>query len=93
MTFQTDIYNNVIYAKRTAACWSTFLISKEQYAESTKCCEKKLMLLVTWIEILESYYCENFDASYGTITPDFECLTADEAQELLSKLKILIGVA
>ncbi len=91
MNLQTEIFNNVIYAKRTAVCWGTQLINKEKYSEKTGCCELKIMYLVELISTLENYYCDNF-SDLGTITPDYVCLSVVQAEDLLGKLKTLIGV-
>lgn len=91
MDFQSDIFLTVIQAKDVASCQGENFINRENAGEDVECCEMKLMLLVKWIGIIENYYCENFSAN-GNITPDIACLTLAQAQELLSKIKVLIGV-
>ena len=91
MTFQSDIQLTVLQAKDYAGCMAENFISREKAGENLECCEMKLMLLVKWIRILENYYCANFSAN-GKITPALPCLTLAQAQNLLSKMKVFIGV-
>lgn len=91
MNFQDDIYLTILQAKEFAGCQAENFIQTEANGENLGCCEMKLMLLVKWIRIFESYYCNNFDAN-GNIIPTLPRLTLYQAQELLSKIKILIGV-
>lgn len=91
LTFQDDIFLTVLRAKDIAACMGENFINREKAGEDVECCEMKLILLVKWIGISESYYCQNFSVN-GNITPDLPCLTLAQMQELLAKIKVLIGV-
>lgn len=90
-TFQSDIFLTVLQAKDVAGCWAENFINREKSGEDLGCCEMKLMLLVKWIRLMETYYCEHF-SDHGNITPVLPCLTLAQAQELLGKLKVMIGV-
>lgn len=89
MTFDVDIFNTVLKAKCVAACRAEAIINQSKGGEDVRCCELKLILLTKWIEILQNYYCDNFNSN-GNITPAFTGISQDEAQELLSKLKTFI---
>lgn len=92
MLLATDIFDTVLTAKCVSGCWANILVQRGENGDNIECDEKKFMLLIQWIMILEVYYCNNFDATtQSSVTPDYPCLTQSEAEELLAKLKILIG--
>lgn len=92
--WQDDIFLTILKAKDTSGIWAANYIAKEKAGETvTECCYMKLVLLVEWIDIMQCYYSEHFNAGYGNITPDVECLTLAQAQSLLGKIKSLIGVS
>ena len=90
MTFQADLYLTVLQAKDIAGCWGENFINVENNGEKVdKCCYMKLMLLILWIRIAESYYCNNFTANGNVSSPNFVCLTLAQAQGLVAKVKAL----
>ncbi len=90
--FQDDIFLTVLQAKDTTGIWAENFIQKEKAGEEiSRCCQLQLVLLVKWIEIMECYYSTHFSAN-GNITPDYDCLTLVQAQELVAKIKTFIGV-
>lgn len=92
MLVAQDIYLTVLQSKCTAGCWAKQLYDKFYAGDNITCCEKKFMLLIQWIGIMEDYYCNNYDTeTQSQITPDYPCLTATQAEQLLSKMKVLIG--
>lgn len=90
MIVANDIYLTVLQAKCTAGCWGKQLTDMASDGINIECFEKKFMLLIMWIEIMESYYCLNYDDNMSKITPDIECLTEAQATQLLVKIKLLI---
>lgn len=89
MTFQDEIFKYVLRAKCVASFRAEMLINQKNSGEDVECCELRLVLLAKWISLLESYYCENFGDG-GNVTPAYACLTFDQAQSLLAKLKAFI---
>lgn len=90
-TFADDIYLTVLRAKCTSGCWAKQLSDRADNGDNIECDEKKFMLLIQWIIIMEEYYCQNFNNGSIIALPPITCLAADEAQELLSKIKVLIA--
>ena len=91
MNLQDDIFLTVLQAKNTTGCMSTTFINMEKNGEDVECCEMKLMVLVKWIKVMENYYCTNFTVNGNVTDPDLPCLTQLQAQELLAKMKVIIG--
>jgi hypothetical protein len=89
MTNQTEIYNAVLQGKHTAACWANNFIQQEKGGQDIACCVKKLRLLIRWVDVLERFYCQEYQV---TTEGKFECLTEQEAMVLVGKLKLLTGV-
>jgi len=90
MTFAQDIVLTVLQSKDIAGCWGENFVNQENYGnEIGKCDYMKLMLLIRWIKLLESYYCNNFSSGSNVAEPNFVCLTLAQAQELLAKVKSL----
>lgn len=87
-----DIFLTVLRAKCTAGCWAKQLYDRFNNGDNIECDERKFMLLIQWISIMEEYYCQNYDTNNSEITPDYACLDATEAEALLAKIKVLIGV-
>ena len=91
MTFQADIFLTVLQSKDIASCMGEKFIDKEKYGETVEKCDyMKMMLLINWIEIMESYYCNNFTSAGNVASPNLVCLTLAQAQELLAKMKTFI---
>lgn len=89
MTFQTDIYNTVLRGKNTAGCWLECIINKEKYGDDIECCWNKLILLIQWVEILQTYYFDNWEDE-EPIDPERDYIDSDTAHELLAKIKVLM---
>jgi len=89
MTNQTQIFDTVLQGKFTAACWSNTFLQQEKAGEDITCCVKKLRLLIRWVDILERFYCQEYQT---TTEGKFECLTEQQAMVLVGKLKLLTGV-
>lgn len=67
------------------------LVTKQSHGEDVCVLQKQYIVFVKWIEILEAYLSENFDSN-GTITdPAVVCLTADEIEALIAKMKVARG--
>lgn len=93
MIVAEDIYLNVLRAKAVSGCWAEQLKEAKDNGENIECCEKKFVILIMWISMLEGYYCQNYDENKSKITPNIVCLNEDQATLLLAKLKKLIGVS
>ena len=92
-SFQNVIVLTVLQSKDFAGCMGEKFLNREKYGETVdKCDYMKLMLLIRWIKIMESYYCNNYTADGNIGEPNMECLTLAEAQELIAKMKSFIGV-
>lgn len=92
-SLQSDIFLTVLQGKDYASCMAISFITKENNGESVdKCCYMKLMVLVRRIQLLESYYCNNFTAQGNVTSPNFVCLTQAQIQVLLGTVKSFIGV-
>lgn len=88
-----DIYLTVVRAKYAVGCWANQLVEREDNGDKIECDEYTFMMLVWWIGIMENYYDQNYDTNNSIIAePDYECLSASEAAELLAKIKTIIGV-
>jgi len=92
MLVADDIFLTVLRAKCTAGCWAKQLSDRFYSGDNITCDEKKFMLLTQWILIMEGYYCDNYDTNNSQITPDYPCLTETQAEQLLAKIKIMIGI-
>jgi len=67
------------------------LVTKQGQGEDVCVLQKQYIVFIKWIEILEAYLSENFDSN-GTITdPEVVCLTADEIEALIAKMKVARG--
>jgi len=67
------------------------LVTKQSQGEDVCVLQKQYIVFIKWIEILEAYLSENFDSN-GTITdPEVVCLTADEIEALIAKMKVARG--
>lgn len=91
MLVAEDIFMTVLRAKCTAGCWAKQLSDRFYAGDNITCDEKKFMLLIQWILIMEGYYCDNYDENQSKITPDYACLTETQAEQLLAKIKVMIG--
>ncbi len=91
MASQQDNYiQTILLSKCVSACWAIKLIEQEKAGQDIKCSETKLMLLVRWIRVLQTYYFDNYSTYAGQITPTVDCLTAAQASLLMAKVNILV---
>lgn len=91
MLVAQDIFDTVLQAKCVAGCLAKQLSDRLDNGDNIQCDEKKFMLLIQWILIMEGYYCDNYDENNSQIIPDYPCLTEVQAELLLAKIKVLIG--
>ena len=89
-TFQTTFYNTVLKAKNYVGCLAGSLVNREKYGDDIECAQMKMLLLVNLIETAEIHYCFNYDSNGNVTTPEYECLTYDEAQKLISNINLLM---
>lgn len=75
--------------KEVAMEWADKFIANDAIGESNGCCELRLVVLTRWIKILEGYLDENFNSDGSDKTAEYECLTLDEALEIVSKINLL----
>ena len=64
-------------------------IATSQNGGQSGCCELKMCVLVQWVCILEGFICQNYDSTGVPRVADYECLTQDQALELVSKINKL----
>lgn len=90
MTFQQNIYATIRNAKFFSGTLLTEIGLRQTYGEDLVVIKNRFIILGKWIEILQDYYDNNFDAN-GIIDPIETCLTQVEIEELMSKTKVMIG--
>jgi len=88
MTNQDLIFQTVLQAKCTSACWGSNMLAKEAGGEDIKCCMADLTLLTRWIDILQDFYCQFYLSTDPTTA--FICLTEEEAITFVGKVKAFI---
>jgi len=67
------------------------LVTKQGQGEDVCVLQKQYIVFVKWIEILEAYLSENFDSNGTIADPEVVCLTADEIEALIAKMKVARG--
>lgn len=67
------------------------IASQELIGEDVCKLEWQYILLGQWIRVLQKFYDNNFDESGEIITPAYQTITLEQAEELMSKLKLAIG--
>jgi len=67
------------------------LVTKQSQGEDVCVLQKQYIVFVKWIEILEAYLSENFDSNGTIADPAVVCLTADEIEALIAKMKVARG--
>lgn len=67
------------------------LVTLKNQGEDTCSCTRKYMVLVKWIEILENYLSANYDNGQPVDPAPTECLTDDQINELVAKMKVMRG--
>lgn len=90
MTLQEKIYDTIWKAKFFSTDLFSIINSMNENGEDTRVIQNKFILLNKWIEILQFYYDNNFGEN-GVVTPIEECLTEKQVEDLISKVKSLIG--
>jgi len=86
MTIQDSIYASIWSGKNYSVDLLEQIVSMENAGEDVCECKNKLILLDRWIIILEDYLANNFDAN-GNITSEFESLTIDQIEQIMSGIK------
>lgn len=89
-TFQTDFRNTVLKAKNYVGCLAGNLVNRANYGDDIECAQMKMLLLVNLIETAEFHYCFNYDDNGTILEPEYECLTYNEAQKLISNINLLM---
>lgn len=89
MTTYQQIEAAITAGKALAITWASNFINNDSYGEKNGCGPLQLVVLVDWIEILDDYATENFDADGNAVTPSFDCLTFDQAMLLVAKINNL----
>lgn len=67
------------------------LVAKKNQGEDTCSCTRKYIVLVKWIEILEEYLAANYDNGQPISPTPTLCLTDDQINALVAKMKVLRG--
>jgi hypothetical protein len=65
------------------------LVALKNQGEDVCSCERKYIVLIAWIDILERYLLANYEDGQPVDPAPTECLTADQVNELVAKMKIL----
>lgn len=89
MTTYQEITAAIASAKTLSITWASKFIANDSYGEKNGCGPLQLVVLVNWIEILDDYITENFDSDGNAVTPEYDCLTFDQAMELVAKINNL----
>lgn len=67
------------------------LVAFKNQGEDTCSCTRKYIVLVKWIEILEEYLAANYDNGQPIDPAPTLCLTDDQINALVAKMKVLRG--
>ena len=67
------------------------LVAKKNQGEDTCSCTRKYIVLIKWIEILENYLLLNYDNGQPIDPAPTLCLTDDQINALVAKMKVLRG--
>ena len=84
---QTAINNGKYFMSNTLST----IVTQESYGEDCTILRRNFILMNKWVEILQDYLDNNFDQNGNLTTPTFECLTADQISDLISKVNLLAG--
>lgn len=91
MILADDILYSIYYSNKYRDTLLTSLLTAENQGEDTCVLENKYIVLGEWIRILKNYYATAFDESGDSVTPDFVCLTQEQAIQLVAKLRLARG--
>jgi len=91
MILADEILYSLYYSNKYRDTLLTTLTTAENQGEDTCVLESQYILLGEWIRILDNYYTTAFDEQGEPITPDYVCLTQEQAIQLVSKLKLARG--
>lgn len=67
------------------------LVTKKNQGEDTCSCTRKYIVLIKWIEVLEGYLSANYDNGQPVDPPTTLCLTDDQINALVAKMKVMRG--
>lgn len=90
MTIQEKISISIWNGKHYADDFLEKIVAMEASGEDVCECKNKLILLNRWNKILEDYLATHFDSN-GSITPDFDCLSSDQIEQIMSGIKEIVG--
>lgn len=90
MLFQQKIYLTIQNAKFFSRDLLTKIVAMENNGEEVISQKNQFIVLGEWIRILQNYLDNNFDSN-GNITPVNVCLSLKQIEELISKVKEVIG--
>lgn len=91
MLVQESILEAITNGKYYARLLNNNIIAQELKGGDCDLLKQKSIILVKWIAILQNYLDNNFDNNGNLIPATFECLTADQAAELVAKLNLMVG--
>lgn len=91
MILADEILYSLYYSNKYRDTLLSSLLTAERQGEDTCVLENKYIVLGEWIRILENYYTTAFNEEGEPITPDYVCLTQEQAIQLLAKLKLARG--
>lgn len=90
MLTQRDISDTLIQAKFFAGEMIAKIIELEANGNDVRTARRQFVIFMKWIEILDDYLNYNYDENGVIAEPDYTCITADQAQSIVAKLKITI---
>jgi len=91
MILADEILYGLYYSEKYRNTLLSELLAQERQGEDTCVLESKYIVLGEWIRIMRGYYVSAFNEQGEPITPDYECLTQEQALQLLANLKLARG--
>lgn len=91
MILADEILYGLYYSEKYRNTLLSELLTQERQGEDTCVLESKYIVLGEWIRIMRGYYVSAFNEQGEPITPDYECLTQEQALQLLANLKLARG--
>lgn len=90
-TFQDKFRNTVLKAKNYVSCLAGQLVDQEKHGVDIDCCTQRMVLLTCLIETAELHYCFNYDENGTIAEPEYECLTYNQAENLIANINQLMN--
>jgi len=91
MLTSQKIQSSLFQSKQYSMDLLSELVTKRNQGEDICSLERKYLIFIKWIEILEDYLLENYDENGDIAEPSVVCLSADEISALMVKLKVMRG--